>query len=44
MYRSCFYLMLMFYFYNSITGNNEMVNSSFQGLVILGLLALFNNK
>jgi hypothetical protein len=42
-YQISFYIMLMAYVYQSITGSMDMQQKSFQGLVILGLLNLFNN-
>jgi hypothetical protein len=43
MYEICFYIALLVNIYSSITGNVEMQQKSFQGLVMLGFLNLFNN-
>jgi uncharacterized membrane protein len=42
-YTIGFYLMLLSYICNSITGNSDMQQKSFHGLVILGFLNFFNN-
>ena len=42
-YNISFYIILMSYIYQSITGNIDMQQKSFQGLVILGFLNLFHN-
>jgi hypothetical protein len=40
----CFNISLLVYVYQSITGNEKMVQQSFQGLVILGLITLLNQN
>jgi len=42
-YTISFYIMLMSYIYQSITGNIDMQQKCFQGLVILAFLNMFNN-
>lgn len=39
-----FYIVLALYGYSSITGNTDMQNSSFQALVILGLINILNRR
>jgi hypothetical protein len=42
-YTIIFYVILMNYIYQSITGNIDMQQKCFQGLVILAFLNLFNS-
>lgn len=42
-YTISFYLMLISYIYNSATGNADMQEKCFHGLVVLGFLNFFNN-
>jgi hypothetical protein len=42
-YNISFYIMLVFYMYNSIIENIPQMENCFKGLVILGFLNLFNN-
>lgn len=42
-YTISFYIMIANYIYQSITGNIDMQEKSFRGLVILAFLSLFNN-
>jgi hypothetical protein len=41
-YNISFYIMLVFYMYNSIAENIPQMENSFKVLVILGFLNLFN--
>jgi hypothetical protein len=46
-YALIFYVSVLVFLYQSITGNEHMIESSFKAVVILGLIAIlssFNNK
>lgn len=42
-YKICFYAILIIHLFQSITGNEKMIDQSFKALVILGLIAILNN-
>jgi hypothetical protein len=41
-YNILFYLFVMSFLYHNITGNIEMIDQSFKGLVICGFLNIFH--
>jgi hypothetical protein len=44
MYKISFYIVLFLYFYFNITSNTIMIENSFKGLVILGLVTLIDRR
>jgi hypothetical protein len=44
MYKTMFFISLGIFLYDSITGNNDMMEISFKAVVILGLMSILESK